>query len=646
MDGSDGERALSAEGAQGDAQRTTRERQRRALGYAQRQQQFRARAEALRPRSQRLLNWSGLAFAAAAAAFLSTLADLTSAAALWGSAVGLFAFGVLFAAHARTERAEQEAWRWCKVNAAAEARALDAWRELPEDGSEFVDPAHPHSSDLDLFGPGSLFQFINVAHTAHGQRALATLLSQPAPLAEARARQQAVRCLVPELELRQRLETLTLHAPAAPAKARPTWRRSTPSGAPTAAAGTESVLAWAESPPRFSSRPPLVWAAWLLPLSTLLAFVLSQTLHAPAWLWKGAILLQAWLVFRTRRDAGAVSAIVAPWQGAFERLARAFHAVEHLRLDAPLLERLRRELLDESRDASLELARLDRILGWFALRNSEWAHPPINTLLSWDVHCVVALERWQNGSGRRLRKWLEALGQIEALSSLAGAAYDNPEYTFPEFIEGPAQLSAAGLGHALLGPGVRVHNDVCLPAPGRALLVTGSNMSGKSTLLRAMGLATVMAFAGGPVCARSLRLSTVSVYTSLRVTDSLADGVSRFYAELARLRSMLAAVRDGGPVLFLIDEILVGTNSVERGIGARWLLAEFLRAGAIGAVSTHDADLCQLPADLMARVEQAHFREDVDDGTLVFDYRLRAGPVKAGNALRLMRSLGLAVPDP
>jgi DNA mismatch repair ATPase MutS len=297
----------------------------------------------------------------------------------------------------------------------------------------------------------------------------------------------------------------------------------------------------------------------------------------------------------------------------------------------------------DAASAERELARLDRILGWFALRNSEWGHPPLNLLASWDIHCVLALERWQRDAGGRLRGWLEALGQVEALCSLAGAAHDNPDFIFPEWIEGPAAFVAEGLGHPLLAPSVRVDNDVSLSGPGHALLITGSNMSGKSTLLRAIGLASVLAMAGGPVCARRLRLAPMSVHTRLRVNDSLADGVSHFYAELERLRAMLAATRGSIPVLFAIDEILAGTNSVERGIGARWLLGELLRAGALGAVSTHDGQLCQLPDELMSRVERVHIRESFHEGALVFDYRLYPGPVQAGNALRLMRSMGLEV---
>jgi hypothetical protein len=462
-------------------------------------------------------------------------------------------------------------------------------------------------------------------------------------LADSIARQSAVRRLAPEFDWRQQLETLTLLVQAAPESPRSLLSRGKALRGP-ARPDTEALLEWAEAPPRFLSRPALLWAARVLPVLTALGFLASRVVDISPLLWKGMVLLQGLVVAQTRRDVGVLHGLVSRWQGVLGRLGLAFRLVEELEFEDPLLEQLQQSLRRDGRRASLELRRLDHVLSWFALRNSEWAHPPINVISFWDIQCVVALERWQRESGQRLRSWLESLGRIEALSSLAGVAYDNPEFNFPDLSAGPAELSATGLGHPLIEPGIRVHNDVALPGPGRALLVTGSNMSGKSTLLRALGLGSVMAFAGAPVCASSLRLGPLALFTSLRVTDSLADGVSRFYAELERLRAMIAASRGPLPVLFLIDEILAGTNSIERGIGARWLLAELLQAGALGALSSHDAALCQLPAELMARVEQVHLRESVEDGQLVFDYRLRAGPVKAGNALRLMRSLGLAIP--
>jgi DNA mismatch repair ATPase MutS len=290
------------------------------------------------------------------------------------------------------------------------------------------------------------------------------------------------------------------------------------------------------------------------------------------------------------------------------------------------------------------MRRFERVLGWFELRHNGMIYPFINVLLSWDVQCVVALEKWQQQSGRALAPWLLALGQWEALSSLAGAAYDNPDFVFPEITSERSAFAATGLGHPLIPARQRVQNDVVLGGPGSALLVTGSNMSGKSTLLRAMGLAAVLGLAGGAVCATRVRLSPLRVHTSMRISDSLSAGVSHFYAELEKLRQALGATRGDQPVFFLLDEILHGTNSEERQVGARWVLGQLIEAGATGAVSTHDMALCALPPTLMHKVRIVHLRESVDGERMTFDYKLRPGPVSGGNALRLMRSLGLDVP--
>ena len=591
------------------------------------------------------MSLGAVALGATGVVCLAVLLGSAPPLALLGAAAGAGIFGVAFARRARLERAEDEALRRWRVNADAEARCGDTWPSLPDDGSRFMEPRHPHTGDLDVFGPSSLFQRVNVAHTAHGQRALARLFSKCAPSAESRQRQDAVRRLAPELELRQTLETLTLPRTPKPDERPPLLPRSS-AQAPEPRADGAALLEWIDAPPRLLHRQALRAAATVLPPLTLLALVASFTLGTPSLFWKLGVMLQGVLVFRTRQHAAELFGIVGHWQGAFSRLGRAFAAMETLPRDSARLAELGAAVRGDgagSASASRALEHLDRILGWFALRNSEWGHPPANLLGSWDIHCVVALERWQREHGPKLRVWLAALGQLEALSSLAGAAHDLPDFSFPEWEDDAPCFIATGLGHPLLAPGVRIDNDVSLSGPGRALLITGSNMSGKSTLLRAIGLASVLAMAGGPVCARRLRLGTLAVHTSLRITDSLSANVSHFYAELQRLRAMLSAARGPVPVLFLVDEILAGTNSLERSVGARWVLAELLRAGALGALSTHDANLCQLPPELAESVERVHFRETFEDGKLAFDYRLHPGPVRAGNALRLMRSMGLAV---
>jgi len=335
---------------------------------------------------------------------------------------------------------------------------------------------------------------------------------------------------------------------------------------------------------------------------------------------------------------------VSSTEGAFLRYGTLLALIENFRSDEPLLSELRRKLETNAGAPSQAMSRFRRLVGWFDLRHNGLVHPFVNLVLLWDVHCTVGLEHWQQLAGKRLRGWFEVIGWFEALSSIAGFAADEPELTFPELVDGDAVFEAEALAHPLLSPSRRVPNDVRLSGPRRALLITGSNMSGKSTLLRAMGLATVLALAGAPVTARSFRISRLTLRTSIRIADSLERGVSHFYAEITRLKSVVDAASGPDPVLFLLDEILHGTNSRERQAGARWVLAELLRRGAIGAISTHDEELCRLPEALMDKVALVHLRESVIDGKMSFDFRVYDGPVTSGNALRLMRLVGLDVP--
>jgi DNA mismatch repair ATPase MutS len=285
-------------------------------------------------------------------------------------------------------------------------------------------------------------------------------------------------------------------------------------------------------------------------------------------------------------------------------------------------------------------------------------HLPLQLLFLWDFHVLALLERWQRDFGARARGWLGALGDLEALAALAGLAHDNPGWAFPRVAEReaqrPATLEARGLGHPLLAAGARVPNDVTLGPPGTFLLVTGSNMSGKSTLLRAIGVNVVLAQAGGPVCAESLALPPLDLATSLLIEDSLADGISFFMAELLRIRQVVDAAdraesagNEGRVLLYLLDEILRGTNTRERQIAVRRVLGHLLSQGALGAVSTHDLELAEIP-ELAAACRPVHFRESLapeaereGQPVMTFDYKLREGVATTANALQLLDLVGL-----
>jgi DNA mismatch repair ATPase MutS len=261
-------------------------------------------------------------------------------------------------------------------------------------------------------------------------------------------------------------------------------------------------------------------------------------------------------------------------------------------------------------------------------------------LLQIRVHRAHAIENWRARIGPALPGWLEAVGEFEALVALAGYAHEHPDDVFPEIVTAPC-LHASGLGHPLLPASACVRNDVALDPEHALLLISGSNMSGKSTLLRAVGLAVVLGQAGAPVRAQALRFSPMPLGTCISIHDSLREGSSRFWAEITRLRAIDMATAGGRPLLFLLDELLSGTNSHDRLLGARAVLRQLLAHGAIGMVTTHDLALAQLADELSPRASNAHFEDGVRDGKMVFDYRMRPGVVERGNALALMRLLGL-----
>jgi hypothetical protein len=612
--------------------------------YAARRRDFERQGERIAARSRLLSNLRGLSFGTAIIAALVAVFGSQHLTAGLIAAVAALAFAVLVPLHARVIEQEEDARRWASVNADAAARCSGRWLDLPDDGARYFDPSHQYSEDLDLFGRGSLFQRLCVAHTRYGQDRLARMFEAPAELEQIRERQNAVRALAPALELRQKLEAHALavvERPAGPTSGPATGRAASLRREPPQ---PDPFLRWAEGPSTLAHRKWVVWSARLFPVVTVSAMLAASLGHLHAVAWAVPLALEVLINWGVRVEVSSVFHAVSATQGAFLRYGAMLEVLEGIELASPLLRAVRASGADKGTLPSRAMRQFRGIVGWFDLRHNGLVHPFVDSVLLWDVHCVAALDRWKNRHGRHIRGWFEAIGEAEALSSLAGLAHDEPGFCFAELVGGPPRFSAQALGHPLIADARRVSNDVELASPVSVLLVTGSNMSGKSTLLRSMGLAAVMGLAGCPVCAARLVMSPLRVGTSVRVRDSLESGVSHFYAELGKLKRVLTLAEAGSDVLFLLDEILHGTNSRERQIGARWVLGELVRRGAIGAVSTHDEALCELSGELRQRVRQVHFREDVSMGKMSFDYLLRSGPVTSGNALRLMRSVGLEVP--
>jgi DNA mismatch repair ATPase MutS len=314
--------------------------------------------------------------------------------------------------------------------------------------------------------------------------------------------------------------------------------------------------------------------------------------------------------------------------------------IEAQGFEAPRLRELQLRLASHSHSASSAIAKLATIVNFVEARRNPLL-APFMLLLMYPLQTALAAERWRSAHGAVIHSWLEVLGEFEALLSLARYSYEQPADPFPEFLAGAPAFIAAGLGHPLIPAAVRVCNDVAIGGATRVLLVSGSNMSGKSTLLRTVGINTVLAMAGAPVRAQSLKLTPLQIGASIRINDSLHEGSSRFYAEITRLRQLFEP--GALPLLFLLDELLQGTNSADRLIGAQGLIRALLQRGAIGLISTHDLALTDIAGLQPGAIENVHFQDELIDGKLKFDFKLRPGIVTKSNGIELMRSIGLEV---
>ena len=510
------------------------------------------------------------------------------------------------------------------------ARVEDRWIGGGRTGEQFRDPSHPCADDLDLFGRGSLFELLSLARTRPGERALAGWLTTAAEPDVVAARQASVRELTPALDLREQLSL----AP----------------GLSSEAVHEPELLAWAEAPPALS--PP-----WLRGVAlALTAFTLTSLVY---WYMAG---VETWFYFAI----AAQSAFALPHARKVERLlhladgpgrelsalAQALTLLERESFTSGALVELQTELRRSGLQASVAIARLRRLS-----EMHDWQHNlifiGIALLLMWSTHLAWAIEAWRRRYGRHVRVWLRVVGDFEALASLSAYAYEHPADPFPELVPVDSATGAdtglfegTGLGHPLVPAAKMTRNDVSLSARCQLLVVSGSNMSGKSTLLRTVGVNVVLAQAGAPVRARSLRLTPLAVGATLRIQDSLQEGRSRFYAEISRV-SLLARMASGRPpLLFLLDELFHGTNSHDRLVGAAGVLRTLLDRGAIGLITTHDLALTAIVDTLGPRAANVHFEDSFDGAEMHFDYLMKPGPVTKSNALALMRAVGLDVKEP
>jgi len=553
---------------------------------------------------------------AAVGAVVLWLALARAALSPWWAAAVWIVFGGVAVIHAKLLERTERVRRAERLYVRALERLAGRWAGSGRGRADFAD-GHPYARDLDLFGRASLFELMNTARTEAGESTLAAWLKHGADADAVRVRQAAVAELRPMLDLREQLAVVAAEGEVSRTGALAQWAASPPVGVAAVWRAIFAVSAAAMAAlALFAAFGALTWTPFVV-------WVFGESILI--WRWKGMLLRIVHAIGQPVEDLKILAA-----------LAR---CVEGETFSSPRLIALREQLAG----CAAAIARLERFVSLLESSLHNLFAAPITQALLVPQQLAIAIDRWHAAHGRDVDTWLAAAGEIEALSAIATYAYEHEQDPFPTLVA-EAVFDADALAHPLLAIGSAVPNDVLIGGAGpRAIVVSGSNMSGKSTLLRAVGVNVVLALAGAPVRAARLTLAPLAIGATLRVDDSLEEGHSKFYSEILRMRAIVDAAKGPTPLLFLLDEILHGTNSYDRRIGAEAIVRVLVDAGAIGLITTHDLALTELPDRFGGRAVNMHFEDRLEHGRMIFDYRMRPGVVEHSNALALMRAIGLDV---
>jgi hypothetical protein len=538
----------------------------------------------------------------------------------WWLAAPVVAFVLVASNHTKILQQLNYAERAVTFYRNAIARVEDRWAGIGETGERFNDQHHVYASDLDLFGKGSLFELLSTARTRIGEEMLAQWLLAPSDLDVIKNRHEAV------AELRELLD----------------FREEISVTSEDTCVGTHpgNLIQWAESPPQF----PFTWLRAVAYL--LAAFAIAGAFY---WMLKAnpvpfliVVVIEAVIFYFLRTK---IDEVLHKTEHAFADLGLLSSLLQRIELqifNAALLKSLRQKFASDASSAFRAVEKLRKISDRIYSRHNLFLRI-IDIPLMYSIQLAFAADGWRSKHGGNIRQWLSAVGEMEALASLATYSYEHPDDPFPVFVSGSPCFAAENLGHPLLPDAKCVRNNVGTGESAAVLLISGSNMSGKSTMLRSVGINTVLAMAGAPVRAKQIRMTPLRVGASIRISDSLQEGNSHFYAEIMRLRQIVDLTGGQFPVLFLLDEVLQGTNSHDRRVGTEGILRGFLNRGAIGLVSTHDLALTEVSGCKPGDIKNMHFQDELKDGQMRFDYILRDGIVAKSNGLELMRSIGLDV---
>lgn len=512
-----------------------------------------------------------------------------------------------------------------KINDDSIKRIDGNWKSFSDTGEEFLEEDHNYSKDLDIFGRGSLFQWINTTATFLGRRKLSNILKEPyESINEIYTRQEAIKELAEKLDWRQEFMADGIIAS-------------------DNIRDTEDLINWAKDRKKEYCNPLLSGILKVLPIITTAIIILPLLWRTmPLYLSPLAIIVNILILMKGNNYRGRALSTVDKYKDSIKVYYKMIRCIEKEKFNSRYLKNIKGNFIDEEgHTASWQINKLVTISDMTAFRRSPY-YFFMNIITLWDYQCMFALEKWKRDSGKSLEAWLNAIGEMEVISSMSIIKYDNPEWAMPKIVEEKDIISAKNMGHPLL-TNARVCNDFKIEKPASILLITGSNMSGKSTLLRTVGINLILAYIGAPVCADEFTCSMMNVYSCMRVSDDLERNISSFYAELLRIKKIVEASKENKKIFFLLDEIFKGTNSMDRHTGAKVLINKLRKEGAVGLVSTHDLELGDLEKESSGRIKNYHFKEYYKDNKIYFDYKLRSGISTTRNALYLINMIGIDV---
>ena len=502
------------------------------------------------------------------------------------------------------------------INNTSLQRLKGEWANFPDIGEEFIDTEHKYSSDLDIFGKNSIFQWINTSYTYSGRTKLKEKLIDPCNNIQLiNLRQEAIKELSKKITFRQMLitESIAIKPTTSP---------------------MDTLYSWGKTYNKFYEKKCFILLVRILPIITIfltiLPFISSKV---PFYIPLIMYFINSLILAPHSENKTKVLNEVYTFKNNLFTYYKIIKLIEKTNFESTYLKNL------EIPCSSKELKKLSKISQKIALRGSS-IYMIINIFLLWDYQCLISLGKWKKICGIDLKISIDSIGEIESLSSLSLIHFDNPDWVFPKISKDGFKILAENLGHPLLTQN-RICNSLNMIEPTSTLLITGSNMSGKSTFLRTLGINLVLSYIGTPVCANNFEVSIMDIYTCMRISDSLEKNTSSFYAELVRIKMIVSAAKEDKKVFFLLDEIFKGTNSFDRHTGAKILIKQLQHYGAKGLISTHDLELGELENESNSKIKNYHFREYYKNDEIFFDYKLRPGISTTRNALYLLKLAGL-----